>query len=166
MAGALPGRLWRIVGPEFATPPFLPARLFREYVNRYDTALIAAIQQHDGYARLHCHGRIAQVLEAVAEMNPDGLDPIEPPPQGDMQLGDVRRRYGDRMVLFGNLEVSEIEQLPTPQFRDRVRRAIDEGTCGSGHGFALMPSSCPYGRQLAPLTLRNYNAMIEVVLTL
>jgi len=126
---------------------------------------IVRAQRHGGYARLHCHGRTGAVLEAIAEMNPDGLDPIEPPPQGDVQLGDVRRRYGDRMVLFGNLEVSEIEQLPTPQFRDRVRRAIDEGTCGSGRGFVLMPSSCPYGRQLDPLTLRNYEAIVELVLT-
>ncbi len=165
MAAALPGRLWRIVGPEFATPPFLPPRMFRSYVNRYDASLIAAIQRHGGYARLHCHGRIAQVLDAIADMHPDGLDPIEPPPQGDVQLGDVRRRCGERMVLFGNLEVSDIERLPTPQFVERVHRAIDEGTAGSGRGFVLMPSSCPYGRQLAPQTLRNYEAMIDAVVT-
>ena len=164
-AAALPGRLWRIVGPEFATPPFLPPRLFRAYVNRYDAALIDAIQRHGGYARLHCHGRIARVLEAIAEMEPDGLDPIEPPPQGDVQLRDVRQRYGDRMVLFGNLEVSEIENLPTDQFRQRVQRALDEGTAGEGRGFVLMPSSCPYGRRLAPQTLRNYEAVIDAVVT-
>ncbi|MFO7698838.1 MAG: uroporphyrinogen decarboxylase family protein [Anaerolineae bacterium] len=162
-AAALPGRLWRIVGPEFATPPFLPPRLFRAYVNRYDTALIAAIQRHGGYARLHCHGRIARVLDAIAEMGPDALDPIEPPPQGDVNLADVRARYGSQMVLFGNLEVSEIENLPTEQFRERVRRALEEGTAGVGRGFCLLPSSCPYGRELSLLTLRNYEAMVEEV---
>ncbi|MHB1319007.1 MAG: uroporphyrinogen decarboxylase family protein [Anaerolineae bacterium] len=162
-AAALPGRLWRIVGPEFATPPFLPPRLFREYVNRYDAALIAAIQHHGGYARLHCHGRIGAVLDAIAEMGPDALDPIEPPPQGDVSLGDVRQRYGRQMVLFGNLEVSEIESLPTDQFRERVHRALAEGSAGSGRGFVLLPSSCPYGRELSALTLRNYAAMVEAV---
>jgi uroporphyrinogen-III decarboxylase len=162
-AAALPGRLWRIVGPEFATPPFLPPRLFRQYVNRYDTALIAAIQRHGGYARLHCHGRIGAVLDAIAEMNPDALDPIEPPPQGDVQLADVRARYGTQMVLFGNLEVSDIETLPTEQFRGRVLRALDEGTRGGGRGFVLLPSSCPYGRLLSPLALSNYEAMVEAI---
>jgi hypothetical protein len=164
-AAALPGRLWRIVGPEFATPPFLPPRLFRQYVNRYDTALIAAIQRHGGYARLHCHGRIARVLDAIAEMGPDALDPIEPPPQGDVTLAEVRARYGSQMVLFGNLEISEIENLPTVQFRERVNRALAEGTAGAGRGFCLLPSSCPYGRELSALTLRNYEAMVEEVET-
>ncbi|MGI6368996.1 MAG: uroporphyrinogen decarboxylase family protein [Anaerolineae bacterium] len=162
-AAALPGRLWRMVGPEYATPPYLPPRLFREYVNRYDAPLIQAIQRHGGYARLHCHGRIARVIEAIAELEPDGLDPIEPPPQGDVELQEVRQRYGECMVLFGNLEVSEIENLPTDTFRERVQRAIEEGTAGNGRGFVLMPSSCPYGRELSPLTLRNYETMVEVI---
>ncbi|MHB1318486.1 MAG: hypothetical protein ACYCYF_07715 [Anaerolineae bacterium] len=126
-------------------------------------ALIAAIQHHGGYARLHCHGRIGAVLDAIAEMGPDALDPIEPPPQGDVSLGDVRKRYGRQMVLFGNLEVSEIESLPTDQFRERVLRALAEGSAGSGRGFVLLPSSCPYGRELSALTLRNYEAMVEAV---
>jgi len=67
------------------------------------------------------------------------------------------------MVLFGNLEVSEIENLPTDTFRERVQRAIEEGTAGNGRGFVLMPSSCPYGRELSPLTLRNYETMVEVI---
>jgi hypothetical protein len=71
------------------------------------------------------------VLEAIAEMGPDALDPIEPPPQGDVQLRDVRARYGRQMMLFGNLEVNDIENVATDQFRERVLRALDEGTAGS-----------------------------------
>ncbi|MHC5056107.1 MAG: hypothetical protein ACYTKD_15485, partial [Planctomycetota bacterium] len=32
VARALPGRLWRIVGPEYAAPPYMPPALFEEYV--------------------------------------------------------------------------------------------------------------------------------------
>ena len=34
---------------------------------------------------------------------------------------------------------------------------------GEGRGFVLMPSACPYGRQLSPLALANYRKIIEVV---
>ena len=66
------------------------------------------------------------------------------------------------MVLFGNLEISDIENLPTPQFSEKVKRALEEGTSGSGRGFVLMPSACPYGRELSPLTLKNYEKIIEL----
>ena len=163
VAQALPGRLWRIYGPEFASPPYLPPALFREYVCSYVTPMIRSIQRYGGYARVHCHGNLRAILDDIAGMEPDGLDPIEPPPQGDVELAYVRRKYGRNLVLFGNLEASDIENLPTPQFAEKVRRALDEGTCGAGRGFVLMPSACPYGRVLSTLALRNYEKMVELV---
>ncbi|MHC4713825.1 MAG: hypothetical protein ACYTAN_11235, partial [Planctomycetota bacterium] len=46
---ALPGRLWRICGPEYCTEPYLPPELFREYVTRYDTPIVEAIAAEGGY---------------------------------------------------------------------------------------------------------------------
>jgi hypothetical protein len=163
VARALPGRLWRIYGPEYASPPYLPPLLFREYVCRYVTPMIEAIHRHAGYARIHSHGNLMSILDDIASMGADGLDPIEPPPQGDVELRYVRKRYGKDIVLFGNLEVSDIENLPTDKFSEKVKRAIAEGTSGSGRGFVLMPSACPYGRELSTLALKNYEKMIEVV---
>jgi uroporphyrinogen-III decarboxylase len=159
IAAALPGRLWRIVGPEYATPPYLPPRLFREYVIPYVEPMVRAIQRHGGYARVHCHGRIRDVLDDIVGMNPDGLDPIEPPPQGDVSLAWVRARCGDRVTLFGNIEASDLENLPEAEFRAKVRQALAEGP--GGRGFVLMPSACPYGRVLSARALRNYEVMVE-----
>jgi hypothetical protein len=163
VARALPGRLWRIVGPEYAAPPYLPPRLFREYVTRYDTPMVSAINAAGGYARLHCHGKLRRILDDIAATNCVGLDPIEPPPQGDVDLSFVRSQYGKQMVLFGNLEVSDIECLPTPAFEKKVFQAIEQGTAGNGRGFVLMPSACPYGRELPPQTLANYCKIIDVI---
>jgi hypothetical protein len=161
VARVLPGRLWRIVGPEYASPPYLPPRLFREYVVRYDRPMVAAIQRHGGFARLHCHGRLRAILDDIAATDCLALDPIEPPPQGDVGLGYVRERYGQQMALFGNLEASDLENLDERAFGDKVRQALDEGTRGSGRGLVLMPSACPYGRVLSARALRNYQVMLD-----
>lgn len=163
VAKALPGRLWRIYGPEYASPPYLPPNLFEEYAMRYVTPMVEAIQGEGGYARVHCHGRIKDVLEYIAASGCTGLDPIEPPPQGDVELSYVRKQYGRQMVLFGNLEVSDIENMPTPAFSKRVARSLREGMEGAGRGFVLMPSSAPYGRKLPELTLRNYEEIVRLV---
>ncbi len=163
VAQALPGRLWRIYGPEYATPPYLPPHLFEAYATRYVTPMVAAIQRHGGFARLHCHGRIRDVLDHIAATGCMALDPIEPPPQGDVELSYVRRRYGKQMTLFGNLEVSDIETLPPDRMAEKVRRALREGTEGEGRGFVLMPSAAPYGRILPDITRRNYEVIIETV---
>ena len=157
-----PGRLWRIYGPEYASEPFLPPRLFDEYVVRYAGPMVRAIQAHGGYARIHCHGRLKNILDLIAGMGADALDPIEPPPQGDTELREVRERHGRQLVLFGNLEIADIELLPSSEFAEKVKRALDEGTAGAGRGFVLMPSSSPYGRELSPVTLRNYETMVAL----
>lgn len=157
-----PGRLWRIYGPEYASEPYLPPRLFDAYVVRYVAPMIRAIQAHGGYARVHCHGRLRNILDLIAGMGADGLDPIEPPPQGDLELREVRQRHGRQLVLFGNLEIADIERLPAPRFAAKVRRALDEGTVGEGRGFVLLPSASPYGRELSPLAMRNYETMVRL----
>ena len=161
VAQALSGRLWRIYGPEYASSPYLPPRLFDEYVVRYDKPMIDAIQKHGGIARIHSHGRLKDILALIAATGCKGLDPVEPPPQGDVTLAQVRKRLGEEVVLFGNIEVSDIENLPTDQFAEKVRTALREGPNKAGGAFVLMPSACPYGRTITPLTLRNYETMIE-----
>jgi uroporphyrinogen-III decarboxylase len=162
VARDFPGHLWRVVGSEYASEPFLPPRLYEEYVVRYTKPMVRIIQRYGGYARIHSHGRLKNILPHIVAMGADGLDPVEPPPQGDMQLVDVRRTYGQQMVLFGNIEASDLETLPPAQFEKKVARALREGTVGTGRGFVLMPSACPYGRRISADVMANYRTMIRL----
>ncbi|MGC8862206.1 MAG: uroporphyrinogen decarboxylase family protein [Armatimonadota bacterium] len=162
VAREFPGRLWRICGPEYATEPYLPPQLFREYVVPYTGAIVQAIEKHGGFARIHCHGSIKTALPYFVEMGASAIDPIEPPPQGDVELSYVRREYGRDLVLFGNIEVSAIENMPPREFEKLVARSLREGTEGEGKGFVLMPTSAPYGRVITPTTLANYQTMVRM----
>jgi len=162
----LPEHLWRIYGPEYAAPPYLPPQLFREYVVRHDKPIIDVIRRDGGFVRIHSHGRLRAILDDIVSTGAVALDPIEPPPQGDVELKYVREKYGKQLVLFGNLEVSDIETLPSDAFAGKVKRAIEEGTTGEGRGFVLMPSASPYGRKLSRTALKNYETMIDIVETL
>ncbi len=163
VAKACPGHLWRVVGPELAVEPYLPPARFAEFVVPYTGPIVAAIKRHGGFPRVHCHGRIKSALPHIHAMGATALDPIEPPPQGDVLLADVRREYGKDMVLFGNIEIADIENLPPERFRKVAEQSVKDGTAGEGRGFVLMPSSCPYGRTISPNTLANYETLIDVV---
>ncbi|MDP7287447.1 MAG: uroporphyrinogen decarboxylase family protein [Phycisphaerae bacterium] len=165
VSGLLPGRLWRIYGPEYATPPYLPTHLFEQYVVRYAGPMIRMIQAGGGFARIHCHGRLKDVLDLIVAMEPDALDPIEPPPQGDVELSYVRERYGEKLVLFGNIEIADVENLSPDRFEEKVKRALAEGSAGTERGFVLMPSASPYGRTITSTTMRNYETMVHLVET-
>jgi uroporphyrinogen-III decarboxylase len=163
IAREFPGRLWRIVGAEYATEPYLSPDLFKEYVVGYTGPIVDSVKRYGGYPRIHCHGRVQSALPMIAAMGAEAIDPLEPPPQGDVYLADVRREYGQQMVLFGNIEVSELVGLRTAVFRERAEQAVRDGTAGEGRGFVLMPTSGPYGRDVTPQTLTNYETLIDVV---
>jgi uroporphyrinogen-III decarboxylase len=163
VARAFPGHLWRVVGSEYASEPLLPPRLYPEIAARTMRPIVEEIQAHGGFARIHSHGRLRRILPHIAALGAAALDPIEPPPQGDMTLAELREAVGADMVLFGNIEASEIEMLPPAQFEARVRQALEEGTAGAGRGFVLMPSSCPYGREISARVMANYETMVRLV---
>ena len=64
-------------------------------------------------------------------------------------------------MLLGNLEASDIENLPPDRMAEKVKRALEQGTSGTGRGFVLLPSACPYGRVLTGRALRNYEVIVE-----
>jgi uroporphyrinogen-III decarboxylase len=161
-AREFPGHLWRIYGPEYATEPYLPPHLFKEYVVRHTGPMVETIQKHGGFARIHCHGRILAVLDYIVEMGATAIDPIEPPPQGDVELAYVRRKYGKDLVLFGNIEFADIENTEPAEFEKIVDRSLKDGTNGEGKGFVLMPSSAPIGRKITPRTMANYETMVRL----
>jgi hypothetical protein len=162
VAKALPGKHWRVVGSEYASPPYLPPNLYKDYLVDYTKPIIDIIHKYDGFARIHSHGNIKDILDHIVSTGCMGLDPIEPPHQGDVELAYVRENYGKDLVLFGNIESRDLEHLANDKFEEKVKQALDEGTRGEGRGFVLLPSACPYGRKLPALAMKNYESMIEL----
>ncbi len=151
--------IFRICGPEYATPPYLSPEYFRRFVTPYLTEIIAEIRKGGAFARTHCHGRIGRVLDQMVEAGSQGLDPVEPPPDGDITLGEVKGLYGDRLCLFGNIELRELETSDPDRIEHLVRTAIEEGAAGGG--FVLMPTAAPINVPLSPRTEENYLRSIE-----
>jgi hypothetical protein len=154
------GGLFRLVGPEYASPPYLPVELFREYVVRYDRPIIDLIHQHGQLVRVHCHGRCGRLLEIIAdELDADALDPIEAPPSGDVSLAEAKGRIGDRVCLCGNMQFRDLETASPQQIDRLVRQSIEEAA--DGGGFVLMPTAEPLTSPLSPQTERNYYQYVE-----
>ena len=161
-AGAV--ELYRIYGPEYATPPFLPPEFFRRFVVPYVSEMVRLIHDKGSMARLHCHGRIGQVLDLILGTGADGLDPCEPPPDGDIALADVKARVAGRMCIFGNLELKLLEHGTAAAVEQAVRRCMQSAK--QDGGYAIMPTAAPIDVPLSPKTEENYRRFIDVALEL
>ena len=154
--------LFRICGPEYATPPCLSPEYFTIFVTPYVKRMSDIIHQYGAKMRLHSHGRIGKVLDEIMRTNPDALDPIEPPPDGDIELGEVKKRIGDRVCLFGNIELRLMEHGRAEEVRDFVVEALAQAKPGGG--FVCMPTAAPINDPLSQKTQENYTVFIETAL--
>jgi len=153
------GPFWHFNGVERAAPPMMGPRQWEKWVVPYDGEIMRRIKAADPAARIHvhCHGKVGTLLDSFVEMGVDSIDPVEPPPQGDADLGQVKRRYDGRMVFFGNIEFLDMETRQPDEIEELVRAAIESG---GRRNIVLMPSAGPHERP-SDLMLANAERYIE-----
>jgi uroporphyrinogen-III decarboxylase len=152
--------LYRLVGPEYFTPPYLSPAMFRRFVLPHLGEITRRIHARGGQVRVHCHGKIGQVLDQILDTGCDGLDPCEPPPDGDLELDQVKRRCQEGGVsVWGNIELKVLERGTPEQIRAEVEKIMRQAKAGGG--FILMPTAAPIHLPLDPTIEMNYRAFID-----
>jgi len=136
-AGLRPVFGW--VGPEVCIPPLMRMKDFEDFIFNVDKPLIDLIHEAGGYVWVHCHGRMRSVLERFLAMGVDVMNPIEPPPMGDITLEDAFTLTEDRMGLEGNIEIHDLMSASGEQLEQIISEAIGVG--GNGRRFILCPTS-------------------------
>lgn len=124
-----------IVAHEMLIPPWMGLRQFNEWVFPYDQAVNAAIHRNGGRLRSHCHGNCLRFLERMSAMGIDAIEPLEPPPFGDVDLKAAKRNVGARMVLSGNIPSQQFCRLSPEDVRRLVQAAV--AAAAPGGGFTL-----------------------------
>lgn len=151
--------LYRICGPEYATPPFLPPVFFERFVTPYVSEMVDLIHKYGCMVRFHCHGNINRVLHLIKKTGVDGIDPCEAPPDGDIELSEVKRRIGENMCIFGNIQLKLLENGTLKEVSETVRKCMDSAK--ENGGYVIMPTAAPINSPLTSKTERNYIHFIE-----
>lgn len=149
----------RVCGPEYATPPYMNPTYYEELVTRFLKPICRKIREAGGIPRIHSHGKIGKIIDQFAQTDAMAIDPVEQPPDGDITLAEVKKRYGKQFCLFGNLELKELETSTPERIDQLVREAMESAKEGSG--FVLMPTASPINTPLSRRTQKNYFQMIE-----
>ncbi|MDF2685871.1 MAG: hypothetical protein K0S55_1052 [Clostridia bacterium] len=127
------------VGPELLIPPLLSFNDFREFSKEKDRSLNDLIHNNGGYVWTHCHGKVGKLLEDFIDIGTDVLNPIEPPPMGDITLEDAFKITKGHMGLEGNIEIGDIMIKSEDDVRELTTNAINTGK--KYNRFILCPSA-------------------------
>jgi len=110
---------------------------------------------------LHSCGPEKELVKIMAEETElTVIDPLEVPPMGDCDLAELKRLYGDKIVLKGNLHTTEV--MLSGSVDDVIRaskKAIDDAAVG---GRFILSTGDQCGRDTPD---ENIRAMIETART-
>jgi len=104
----------------------------------------------------HTDGNILSIMDSLIETGISGIHPIDP--GAGMDIGEVKRIYGDRICLIGNIDCGD---LLTRKTGEEVRAAVKNCINSAGIGGGLIcTSSNSIHSGVAP---KNYVAMVEAI---
>jgi len=156
------GEMFRLQGAEYASPPFVDPELFPLLVNRYDGKFVEIIHDSGRLAAMHCHGNLKPILFHILDMNVDAVEPVEPPPDGDITLVEAKRLMQGNACVMGNLEFRELEFADTTRIDMLVKKSMDEAK--EGYGYVIMPSASPIVYDVSRVMIENYFKFINTAL--
>ena len=147
------------VGPELFIPPLTSMDTFERLVFSFDKKLINLAHENSSSCWVHCHGKMRAVLPRMADMGVDVLNPIEPPPMGDLTIEEAFMLNKDRMTLEGNIETHDLMTLPTRELTEKIEHVLK-----TGHrmGRLILSPSSGYDEEPVPskLLIENLRAFI------
>jgi len=153
------GPVFFAVGTEFVAPPMSSPAAFDALITPFDAPLFELIHRYGGKVIVHHHGNTSAILERIADLGADGIQPIEEPPVGDCTLAEAKRRIGDRVCLIGSVQYDDFQRLSPDEMEALVKRQIRDAA--QGGGMILAPTAGPYAADLTERQQENIIRFIE-----
>jgi len=129
-----------LVSSAFAGAGFISRPMYRQFVMPYEDEVFRAIRRRGCPSYVHTCGAIGDRLDLMAETAVDGIDTLDPPPLGTVDLAQAKAEYGRRFFFKGNLDaVNEMLGADDATFEQAVEDRLRIGKPGSGY---ILSSAC------------------------
>jgi uroporphyrinogen decarboxylase len=125
--------VWTFDDMAYKAGPMFSPRVLNEVFMPHLRRVADAIKGEGFPWIFHSDGDLMRILDDLMTLGFDGLHPIEP---GPMDIEALKRDYGDRLCLIGNIDLHYTLTRGTPEeVEDEVRRRIE--IVGKGGGYMI-----------------------------
>jgi uroporphyrinogen decarboxylase len=146
--------VWAVDDLAFKTGPMISPKMFRQYVFPWYKKFGEICRENNLYFFFHSDGVVWQLIEDFIAAGVDALHPIDPT---CMDILEVKKKYGDRLTLIGNVSNEMLMNGTPADIANRTRELISALAPGGGYCLSSGNSVPDWAN------FDNYKAMIETV---
>jgi uroporphyrinogen decarboxylase len=122
--------IWLANDFAYNTGPFIKPELLWELDFQYEKKIVDEVHKLGVPCVLHACGCQRETLDMIAEIGVDGLHALQPSAQNDIR--EIKKRYGKKLALIGNVDISRLLPYGSPyevdqNVRDLIRDVGRDG---------------------------------------
>ena len=115
--------------------------MFREVFLPQIKAQVALVHSYGAVYDYYDDGKVMGIIDMIQEAGVDVFETLTPPPVGDLDLAEAKRRIGQRVCLKGYGDLLYIIKMGTPaDVEAMVSHAMEAAAPGSGFIFGTSDS--------------------------
>ncbi len=147
------------ISSPYAGGGFLSRKFYSRFVLPYEQRLAGAIRDRGVHVYTHTCGAIGDRLDLLLETGISGIECLDPPPLGNVQLSDAKRLMKGRAFIKGNIDSVQTLLYGT---HDAVLRDVRERLLiGKEDGGFILSTACSVAPGVAPERLVLLREMAE-----
>jgi hypothetical protein len=144
------------ISSPFAGAGFISPKFYREFVLPYESEIARAVRQRNVHIYTHTCGAVSDRLEMMFDAGVSGIECLDPPPLGNVELEDAKRRTRGRGFVKGNVDSVNTLLLGSKEdILTDARDRIEIGKDGGGYIFSTACSVAPRVERGKLLLLRE-----------
>jgi hypothetical protein len=144
------------VSSPFAGAGFISPQFYEEFVLPFESEIALAVRKKGVHIYTHTCGAVSDRLELMFDAGVSGIECLDPPPLGNVELDDAKRRTKGRGFIKGNIDSVNTLLLGTKEIiSEDARKRIEVGKVGGGFILSTACSVAPHVEREKLLLLRE-----------
>jgi hypothetical protein len=144
------------ISSPFAGAGFISPAFYAQFVLPYEGQIVASIKRQGVHVYLHTCGAIGDRLELMLSSGTSGLECLDPPPLGNVELEEAKRITRGKCFIKGNIDsVNSLLLGDSQAILADARRRLEIGKDGGGFVLSTACSIAPHVAREKILLLRE-----------
>ncbi len=137
---------------------FLSRKQYAEFVQPYERKVNTAIREAGAFCCTHTCGSLGDRLDLLVNSNTCGIECLDPPPLGNVELKDAKEETRDKVFIKGNMDsVNLLLKCSTEEVKEDARQRLVIAMGGGGY---ILSASCAVAPHVPP---ENLEVLYDVV---